>query len=209
MRLRHIKRAKEFLDSHQEIVVTNLETINIEQLFQNDLPLHLEIGCGKGQFIINMAKSLPNINFIAIEKYDSVLLRAVEKYLNLEEKPSNLFFILGDFKDIEPKIKTASISNIYLNFSDPWPKQAQAKRRLTANNFLNSYKRILTNDGTIIQKTDNVDLFNYSLLRYEEENFTILEKTYDLHNTNIKNITTEFEDKWSQVGPICYVKVKK
>ncbi len=209
MRLRHIKRAKEFLDSHQEIVVTNLETINIEQLFQNDLPLHLEIGCGKGQFIINMAKSLPNINFIAIEKYDSVLLRAVEKYLNLEEKPSNLFFILGDFKDIEPKITTASISNIYLNFSDPWPKQAQAKRRLTANNFLNSYKRILTNDGTIIQKTDNVDLFNYSLLRYEEENFTILEKTYDLHNTNIKNITTEFEDKWSQVGPICYVKVKK
>ena len=208
MRLRKIARAEGFLKEHKEIVVTDLSDFNIDNCFNNNKEIHLEIGCGKGQFSINMAKNYQDINFIALEKYDSVLLRAVEKYLNLEEKPTNLLFILSDVLDFMPKINDHKINTIYLNFSDPWPKNPQAKRRLTNINFLKQYQRILVKDGLIIQKTDNLDLFNYSLIQYKLAGFKILEEIRDLHNSNIFNITTEFEDKWSKLGPIYYAKVK-
>ncbi len=207
MRLRHIKGAREFLEANNEFVITDITSFDIFNVFNSSQPIHLEVGCGKGKFIIDMAKTFKDINFIAVEKYDSVLLRAVEKYLDLEDKPLNLRFILADFNDLAQKITQHSINTLYLNFSDPWPKARQAKRRLTSPIFLNLYKNILTKDGYIIQKTDNIDLFNYSLLQYELAGFKIISKTYDLHSTNIFNITTEYEDKWSIKGPICYAKV--
>lgn len=209
MRLRHVRGAREFLESQKDVVITNIRDLDVSTIFKNKNEVHMEIGCGKGKFILEMAKTFPSVNFLAIEKYDSVLLRAVEKYLSLEERPENLKFILADFSDLAPKIKEGSIKTIYLNFSDPWPKNPQAKRRLTSLNFLTIYKNILTSDGLIIQKTDNVPLFNYSLQEYEKADFKVMEKTYDLHSTDIFNITTEFEDKWSLKGPICYVKVSK
>ena len=160
MRLRHIKGAREFLEANNEFVITDITSFDIFNVFNSSQPIHLEVGCGKGKFIIDMAKTFKDINFIAVEKYDSVLLRAVEKYLDLEDKPLNLRFILTDFNDLAQKITQHSINTLYLNFSDPWPKARQAKRRLTSPIFLNLYKNILTKDGYIIQKTDNIDLFN-------------------------------------------------
>ena len=155
-----------------------------------------------------MAKAYPNVNFVALEKYDSVLLRAVKKYEGSEEKPSNLIFILGDFNDVYDYLPKNKINTIYLNFSDPWPKNRQAKRRLTHVNFLNKYKNLLVKDGLIIQKTDNLDLFNFSLEQYEEANLSVIDVSLDLHKTNMFNIMTEYEEKKSLLGPIYYAKVK-
>ncbi len=206
MRLRHIKGALEFLKTYPDIVVTEIDKFEITE---TDKLLSLEIGCGKGQFIINMALENKDTYFIAVEKYDSVLLRAVEKYLSLEEKPNNLLFVLADFDDLAKILKPNTFNNIYLNFSDPWPKNRTAKRRLTNIAYLEIYKNILKQDGYIIQKTDNLDFFKYSLLEYEKADLKIIELSYDLHSTDIYNIPTEFEDKWSKTTPINYVKVGK
>lgn len=208
MRLRKVKGALDYLKEKEEFVITNLNDFAISNYFKDNKPIHLEIGCGKGQFIINMAKTYPDISFIALEKYDSVLLRAIKKYEDSEEKPTNLIFILGDFNDIYDYLPKNKINTIYLNFSDPWPKNRQAKRRLTHVNFLNKYKNLLVKDGLIIQKTDNLDLFNFSLEQYEEANLSVVDVSLDLHKTNIFNIMTEYEEKKSLLGPIYYAKVK-
>ena len=208
MRLRKVKGALDYLKEKEEFVITNLNDFSISNHFKDDKPIHLEIGCGKGQFIINMAKAYPNVNFVALEKYDSVLLRAVKKYEGSEEKPSNLIFILGDFNDVYDYLPKNKINTIYLNFSDPWPKNRQAKRRLTHVNFLNKYKNLLVKDGLIIQKTDNLDLFNFSLEQYEEANLSVIDVSLDLHKTSMFNIMTEYEEKKSLLGPIYYAKVK-
>ena len=140
MRLRKVKGALDYLKEKEEFVITNLNDFAISNYFKDNKPIHLEIGCGKGQFIINMAKTYPDISFKALEKYDSVLLRAIKKYEDSEEKPTNLIFILGDFNDIYDYLPKNKINTIYLNFSDPWPKNRQAKRRLTHVNFLNKYR---------------------------------------------------------------------
>lgn len=207
MRLRKVKGALDYLKEKEGLVITNLNDL-LSNYFKDNKPIHLEIGCGKGQFILNMAKTYPDIGFIALEKYDSVLLRAIKKYEDSEEKPTNLIFILGDFNDIYDYLPKNKINTIYLNFSDPWPKNRQAKRRLTHVNFLNKYKNLLVKDGLIIQKTDNLDLFNFSLEQYEEANLSVVDVSLDLHKTNIFNIMTEYEEKKSLLGPIYYAKVK-
>ena len=208
MRLRKIPRALGYLEANKNVVITDFANQKLSDYFKNDKPIHLEIGCGKGKFIIEMAKHYPQINFIALEKYDSVLLRAVERYNALEDRPTNLVFVLGDILDFIPHLTKHSIAEIYLNFSDPWPKNRQAKRRLTYINFLKQYQEILIPGGYIVQKTDNHDLFMYSLEQYDLADFDVIDVSYDLHKTDKFNITTEFEDKWSPLGPIYYDKVR-
>ena len=206
MRLRNIKNAKERLMVDNNRFYIN-EPLNYKgkwnQLFNNSNPIHIEIGCGKGQFISTLAKLNPNINYIAIEKYDSVLLRCLEKVIDSDL--NNLKLITFDASDLRELFSDKEISRIYLNFSDPWPKSHHAKRRLTSSIFLNIYKYILKEDGEIFFKTDNRKLFEFSLESFNENNYKLSNISLDLHNDLEKykdNITTEFEDKWSKLGPI-------
>ena len=193
MRIRNIKNAKDIVDS-SELVIT-------ENIFNNDKPLHIEIGCGKGNFIIENAKRYPNINFIGIEKYDSVLVRAIEKLGCLEL--DNLKFIRTDAKNID-NIFNKEISKLYLNFSDPWPKDRHEKRRLTSDTFLKRYDNIFVNDKIIEFKTDNRKLFEYSVKSFTDYNYRINSLSLDLHQDTSDNIMTEYEEKFSSIGnPIC------
>ncbi|MDE7384643.1 MAG: tRNA (guanosine(46)-N7)-methyltransferase TrmB, partial [Anaeroplasmataceae bacterium] len=178
------------------------------QVFQNQNPIHIEIGCGKGQFIKELAGLHPDINYIAIEKYDSVLLRASEKLENLNLP--NLRLILLDATHIEDAFANGEVSLIYINFSDPWPKSAHKKRRLTYKTFLESYSHILKPEGAIYQKTDNRKLFEFSLESFNENDWLISNISLDLHqDKEIFNIETEFEEKWSKLGPIYRLEARK
>jgi len=167
------------------------------KLFNNENPIYLEIGMGKGKFIIENAIKNPNINYIGIEKYDSVIVRAIQKSNELEI--NNLKLIRVDAIDIE-EIFSKEIDLIYLNFSDPWPKDRHTKRRLTSPIFLEKYDKIFKNNPYIIMKTDNIDLFNYSVESLSNYGYDIVYKTNDLNNENIDNITTEYEDKFNNLG---------
>lgn len=170
-----------------------------KEIFGNENPIHIEIGMGKGRFIINMAKNNPNINFIGIEMYDSVLVRAVESLENEEVLP-NLKLLLFDANNIE-NIFDKEIERIYLNFSDPWPKARHAKRRLTSKQFLSHYDNIFENKKSIIMKTDNNDLFDFSLEMLSEHGYELAEVTRDLHSLNDEtNVCTEYELKFSKNG---------
>ncbi|MBR6072642.1 MAG: tRNA (guanosine(46)-N7)-methyltransferase TrmB [Acholeplasmatales bacterium] len=210
MRLRNVKNARErLIDNHYFIE----EPINNKGLwhkvFGNDNPIHIEIGCGKGQFMATLSKLNPDINYIAIEKFDSVLLRAEEKIK--DEDIPNLRLCIIDAGSICDYFELGEIDRIYLNFSDPWPKKHHAKRRLTSPLFLESYRKILNKDGEIHFKTDNRGLFEYSLEMFNECNYSIKNISLDLHKDLEKypfNITTEFEDKWSKLGPIYRLEAK-
>ena len=157
MRLRNVKNAYEDLTKSIYFIKNPKENKGKwKKVFQNENPIHLEIGMGKGQFLINMAKTYPQINFIGMEKFASVLIRAAKKIE--EEKLSNIRFICEDAKNIEDFFEQ-EITTLYLNFSDPWPKTRHAKRRLTSPEFLKSYDNIFLKDNHIIQKTDNILLF--------------------------------------------------
>ncbi|MCR5416489.1 MAG: tRNA (guanosine(46)-N7)-methyltransferase TrmB [Pseudobutyrivibrio sp.] len=176
------------------------------EVFGNDNELHIEIGMGKGQFLTTLAKNNPNINYIGIERYTSVLLRAVQKVQ--EEEIPNLRFICFDASDIMEVFAPNEVDRIYLNFSDPWPKDRHAKRRLTSSTFLNRYNGILTKEGHIEFKTDNRDLFDFSVEEIERHALWHIDAlTYDLHNDstmNEGNVMTEYEEKFSSQGnPIC------
>ncbi len=179
------------------------------EIFANDNPIHLEIGTGKGKFITALAMMNPGINYIGIEKYSSVLIRAVEK-TGTDEYP-NLRFIRMDAEYIEDVFAKDEIGMIYLNFSDPWPKDRHAKRRLTSGRFLGKFANILTDDGTIEFKTDNRELFDYSLDEAGAAGWKLLSSTYDLHNDQVMNegnIMTEYEEKFSAAGnPICKYRI--
>ena len=195
-----------------------------EGSFDNDNPVCLEIGMGKGQFILNMALNNPNVNYIGVEKYSSVASVAIKK-IN-EYKPNNLKVLIGDIATIEDLLDK-KIDTIYLNFSDPWPKDRHEKRRLTSYNFLSIYdrhaKRRLTSINylkvydnlfkgkpRIIQKTDNDLLFQFSLDEYNKYGYHVNKISYDLHNEDIPNIMTEYEEKFSNMGiKIKYVDVSK
>ena len=180
---------------------------NKDNTFSNDAPIYIEIGMGKGQFILNMALNNPNINFIGIEKYSSVAAFAIKR-IN-EYKPDNLKIIIGDVINLSDLLKN-KVSCIYLNFSDPWPKERHAKRRLTSPEYLKLYDDLFLGEKIIIQKTDNDGLFAYSLEQYKNYGYKIEEISYDLHSENIDNIETEYEEKFSKKGvKIKYVKVKK
>ncbi len=167
------------------------------KLFKNNNPIYIEIGMGKGNFIIKNAINNPNINYIGIEMYDSVILRAVEKTNELELK--NLYLVRMDARLIE-EVFDKEIDLIYLNFSDPWPKDRHAKRRLTSPRFLERYDKIFKDTKRIIMKTDNNPLFEYSLDTLKEYGYTLYNVTRDLHKDKDNIITTEYEDKFTSKG---------
>lgn len=206
MRLRNIKGSKEFIEA-SPYVIQEPEKLRGKwsSLFHNEHPLHIEIGMGKGQFIHELAASNPDINYIGIEMYSSVLYRALEK--RAESELQNLFFLRFDAKYLADIFDHSEVSRIYLNFSDPWPKDRHAKRRLTSAGFLAIYNEILTSDGFIQFKTDNRDLFDFSVETVEESAlWNINEITYDLHHSEFleSNIMTEYESRFVAEGkPIC------
>ena len=206
MRLRKIKGATDRINLSNYIVKDYKEYKGqFKTLFNNDNPIHVEIGMGKGNFIIGKALANPDINFIGIEKFDSVLVRAVEKIdeLNLP----NLKLIMMDAKELS-EVFDKEIDTLYLNFSDPWPKKRHALRRLTSITFLKEYDNIFKNKKTIIQKTDNRKLFEYSLMSFVDYGYKIEEISLDLYKDEIAdNIPTEYEIKYRDKGPIYMVKV--
>ena len=205
MRLRNVPGARETIIENQfSIQQPEQKKGKWAEVFGNDHPIHIEVGMGKGQFIIEMAKRNPEINYIGIEKYSSVLVRAVEKLEDFEQ--NNLRLIRMDAENIEEVFDKDEVDRIYLNFSDPWPKDRHAKRRLTSTRFLERYNNILTPEGRVMFKTDNKDLFDFSLEQVEEAGWILENHTYDLHHSeyNEGNVMTEYEEKFSAKGnPIC------
>ena len=205
MRLRNVPGARETIIENQfSIQEPEQKKGKWAEVFGNDHPIHIEVGMGKGQFIIEMAKRNPEINYIGIEKYSSVLVRAVEKLEDFEQ--NNLRLIRMDAENIEEVFDKDEVDRIYLNFSDPWPKDRHAKRRLTSTRFLERYNNILTPEGRVMFKTDNKDLFDFSLEQIEEAGWILENHTYDLHHSeyNEGNVMTEYEEKFSAKGnPIC------
>ena len=206
MRLRNIKGSKEVIAA-SPYVVQNPEDYKGKwsELFHNNHPLHIEIGMGKGQFIHTLASENPDINYIGIEMYSSVLYRALEKQ-TAEEEP-NLYFLRFDARCLADIFAGHVVDRIYLNFSGPWPKDRHSKRRLTSEGVLNLYHTILNPDGYIQFKTDNRDLFDFSVETAENSPiWNIKELTYDLHHSEFLegNIMTEYESKFVAEGkPIC------
>ena len=205
MRLRNVPGARETIIENQ-FSVQQPEQMKGKwaEVFQNDHPIHIEVGMGKGQFIIEMSRRNPEVNYIGIEKYSSVLVRAVEKLEDFEQ--DNLRLIRMDAENIEEVFDKDEVDRIYLNFSDPWPKDRHAKRRLTSTRFLERYDNILTPEGRVMFKTDNKDLFDFSLEQVEEAGWILENHTYDLHHSeyNEGNVMTEYEEKFSAKGnPIC------
>lgn len=210
MRLRKVKNVEEKILNFPGIIVYNAKDYNNKwnEYFQNDNPIYIEIGMGKGKFINEMARRNPDINFIGCEIEQSVLLKAAEKLK--EENINNLRLINLDAKDIKEYFGKNEIDKLFLNFSDPWPKSRHEKRRLTFDTFLNSYLYILKEDGIIEMKSDNKKLFEYSLKKFNEFNFKFLEVNLDLHLENDEEIiTTEYEDKFKSLGkPIYFIKLQ-
>lgn len=180
------------------------EIITAEKVFGNNNPIHLEIGCGKGQFAEDVARRNPDINFVAIEQNVNVLVTAMERTCAGGLK--NLKYIMGMAEYLEKVFKPQSVERIYLNFSCPFPKNTYAKHRLTHERFLSIYRNILAPNGYIIQKTDNAPFFEFSLNSYSDNGFRLHNITFDLHNSKIEgNIITEYEEKFSSQGfPIFY-----
>ena len=208
MRLKNIKGAGEKVLNGKYVINNPKDYIGKWcELFGNDNPIHIEIGMGKGKFILDNALLNPNINYIGIEMYDSVILRAVEKTNELEL--NNLYLIRIDATLIE-EIFDKEIDVIYLNFSDPWPKDRHAKRRLTSPRFLARYDKIFKGNPKIVQKTDNLPLFEYSLESLKDYGYKIHYVSYDLHSDKDNIITTEYEDKFTSMGiKINYLEASK
>ena len=205
MRLRHIPGAEEAI-AQSPFVIHNPEELKgcWNQAFQESAPLHIEVGMGKGRFIMELAQSHPKLHFIGIERYSSVLLRALQKRQQLDL--SNIFFLCVDAKNLDQFFAPGEVSRIYLNFSDPWPKDRHAKRRLTSPQFLTVYQKILAPDGAVEFKTDNRGLFEYSLESVPAAGWQITEQTFDLHHSPMAsgNVMTEYEEKFASEGkPIC------
>ena len=208
MRLRNVKGAKKKIDAFNYII-NNYQDYKgkFNSLFLNNNPIDIEIGMGKGLFIINMAKNNPDINYIGIEKFDSVMVRAIEK-LEFEDIP-NLKLIKMDAEKII-EVFDKEIERLYLNFSDPWPKERHEKRRLTSENFLKKYDNIFKSKKNITFKTDNRKLFEYSLKSFTDYGYRINMISLDLHKDDISNVETEYEIKFSNKGyPIYMVDVIK
>lgn len=208
MRLRNVRGASEKIES-SPYIISDYESYRGKYhfLFSNENPIHIEIGMGKGSFIIEMAKRNPDINFIGIEKFDSVMVRAIEK---VKEDIPNLRFIRADAENIE-KIFYQEVDTIYLNFSDPWPKNRHARRRLSSTNFLKKYDSIFQGDKKIIMKTDNRHLFEFSLIELVEYGYHIENLCLDIYDEKLENnVPTEYETRFHNLGfPIYWIEVKK
>ena len=206
MRLRNVPGARDVMAAN-EYVFTEPEGMagTWSQVFGNSNPVHIEIGMGKGRFITTLAGMNPDINYVGIEKYSSVLLRAVEKQDEL--CLHNLRFIRMDAENITSVFGKEEVDRIYLNFSDPWPKDRHAKRRLTSRQFFARYNEILKSTGRVEFKTDNRPLFDFSVEEVNEAGWNLSVCTYDLHNDEKLvegNVMTEYEERFSSQGnPIC------
>jgi tRNA (guanine-N7-)-methyltransferase len=205
MRLRNIPGADDVIKRHPIAVKESKEYKGKwNTLFENSNPIHIEIGMGKGQFILTLAKQNPQINYIGIERYSSVLLRALEKF-DTEEfcELTNVRFICMDAMELPDVFEAEEVEKIYLNFSDPWPKKRHARRRLTSTVFFAQYDKVLAKDGVVEFKTDNRPLFEFSLEQVEEAGWKLLGSTFDLHHhaaMNQGNVMTEYEEKFSAQG---------
>lgn len=207
MRLRKVKGASETIAAHPEIVIPNGEELkgNWQSVFGKEQPIYIEVGMGKGQFMIGMAKQNPHLNFIGLEKFDSVMVRALEKVLEAGELP-NLKLLKIDAEDLTDIFAGNEVEGVYLNFSDPWPKPRHAKRRLTHENFLTRYEQITVPNGYLRFKTDNRLLFEYSLVSVTGYGMTLEDVALDLHQREALdwNIMTEYEEKFSAKGQPIY-----
>lgn len=205
MRLRNVKGSRDVIAASEYVIkdeTTRKGTWGT--IFGNSNPVHIEIGMGKGQFITTLAQQNPDINYVGIEKYSSVLIRAIAKQEELQLP--NLYFIRMEAEYIADVFAPGEVARIYLNFSDPWPKDRHAKRRLTSKEFLARYDQILAVDGEVIFKTDNRELFDFSLEQVPEAGWKLENFTYDLHHSEYLegNIMTEYETKFVAEGkPIC------
>lgn len=206
MRLRNITGADVYIEK-SEFVIQDYkgQKGNWRKAFLKDNPIHIEVGMGKGRFLMDLASLNPEINYVGIEMYSSVLLRAVQK---MEENPlPNLLFIRMDAREIEEVFEKEEVDKIYLNFSDPWPKDRHAKRRLPSRQFLARFNNILKKEGNLEFKTDNRDLFDFAVEEVEPAGWKIDDITYDLHKDekmNQGNIMTEYEEKFSSKGNPIY-----
>ena len=202
MRLRNVPGAREAIADN--VMAINEPTVlkgKWNEEFGNDNPIRIEIGMGKGKFITTLAQENPDINYVGIEKYSSVLIRAIERCQDIEVP--NLRFIRMDAEYICDVFEKEEVDRIYLNFSDPWPKDRHAKRRLTSKQFFDRYNDILKKDGLVEFKTDNDLLFQFSLEQVPEAGWNLVEQTWDLHNDEklVKgNVMTEYEEKFSSMG---------
>ena len=208
MRLRNVKNKEEIL-SNSEFLIRDPSKYKgkWKELFSNNNPIYIEIGMGKGDFILENALRYPDINFIGIEKFDSVMAKAIEKVV---ERPKNLIFVRMDALDID-EVFDKEVSTVYLNFSDPWPKKRHHRRRLTSEIFLKKYENIFVDEKIIIQKTDNRDLFEYSIVSLSSFGYIIEDISLDLHNSlHTDIIMTEYEKKFTKKGNnIFYLYAKK
>lgn len=205
MRLRNIPGADDVIKNHP-IAIKNAKNYKgkWEILFERKAPIHIEIGMGKGQFLLTLAKQNQDINYVGIERYSSVLLRALEKF-DTEEfcELKNVRFICMDAMELPEVFELGEVEKIYLNFSDPWPKARHARRRLTSTQFLAQYEKVLRPEGVVEFKTDNRLLFEFSLEQVEEAGWNLIGKTFDLHHdAQMKegNVMTEYEEKFSSMG---------
>ena len=207
LRLRNVKNKKEILEKTEYLIDKPTECMgNWNKLFKNNNPIHIEVGMGKGQFIIQNAINNPNINYIGIEKYDSIMARAVEK---TPDNICNLKFIRLDAINID-EVFDSEVECLYLNFSDPWPKKRHSERRLTSKTFLNKYDKIFKKEKYIVQKTDNQSLFEYSIESLSNYGYTIEKISLNLHSSDIAfNIMTEYEEKFTKENKATYYLVAK
>ena len=206
MRLRNITGARDVIAESEYVVQEPTEYKGRwKELFENKGELHIEVGMGKGKFLNEMARRNPHINYIGIEMYSSVLLRALQK-MEVDPLP-NLKFLCIDARILPDVFEKGEVDHIYLNFSDPWPKDRHAKRRLPSRQFLERFNQILKADGRISFKTDNRDLFDFAVEELEPAGWKAEVITYDLHADEVLcegNVMTEYEEKFSSKGnPIC------
>ena len=207
MRLRNVKNKEEIMRESRFLIRNPIDYFGKwHELFQNDNPIYIEIGMGKGQFIIQNALQNPDINFIGIEKFDSVIVKGLQK---IPDDIPNLYMVRADALDVD-QIFDHEIDKIYLNFSDPWPKNRHHLRRLSSKVFLEKYEGIFRGEKCIEMRTDNSSLYQYSLVSFSTFGYTLEEISFDLHQDNPPLITTEYEDKFSNKGmPIYFVRCTK
>lgn len=206
MRLRNITGSREVI-AESDYVIHEPQHFKgrWNEVFGNHHPIRIEIGMGKGRFIMDLARMNPEINYVGIEKYSSVLLRGIQK---METEPlPNLYFIRMEAEEITEVFGPDEVDRIYLNFSDPWPKDRHAKRRLPSREFLCRYNEILVEDGVIEFKTDNPDLFQFALDELDPAGWHLDQMTQDLHHNEVMmqgNVMTEYEEKFSSLGNPIY-----
>lgn len=194
MRIRNVKNKEEILEKSKFLVKNPKSNKGIwMKIFKNNNPIYIEIGMGKGKFIIENAKKYRNINFIGIEKFDSIVARSLPK---IDDELTNLLIIRSNALEID-EIFDKEVDRIYLNFSDPWPKKRHHFRRLTSEIFLKKYDSIFKNKKEIYLRTDNIDLYTYSIEALSNHNYALKDVTFDLHNREENLITTEYEDRFT------------